>query len=152
MKMWVDGSVGSGDPGGVIGYGWHTDTEEGHGILFQGGTAATNNISEYGAVAAGLIWLLPRVSQFGDKTLEILSDSQLTVNQLSGEWRVRHSNLKPIAALTHLILDQFTQLGWDVTIRWIPREENKRADKLSRKTLNTQLMDRLPLTRREESE
>jgi ribonuclease HI len=112
-------------------------------------------VAEYMAVAAALAWFLPYASVNdypSNDEIEILSDSQLVVNQLNGEWRVRHSNVKPIAAVTHLLIEQLNQLGWVVKATWIPREENRLADKLSRRATNEGLKDRLPLTRREESE
>ena len=159
MRIFVDGSVEPGNPGGTVGYGFHVDgghfEYDGYGNAFRGGESASNNVAEYMAVAAALTWFLPYASVNDhppDGELEILSDSQLVVNQLNGEWRVRHSNVKPIAAVTHLLIEQLNQLGWVVKATWIPREENRLADKLSRRATNEGLKDRLPLTRREESE
>ena len=148
----MDGSVEPGNPGGIVGYGFHTETEEGYGSAFRGGESATNNVAEYFAVLAALAWLLPQAKGLGETEIVFVSDSQLVVNQLNGEWRVRHSNVKPVAAAAHIMIEQLNQLGIEVRAEWIPREENRRADKLSRRAVNEGLKDRLPLTRREEAE
>ena len=149
MIIFVDGSVTK-NPGGLVGYGWYCpDTkEEGHGVAFQGGDASTNSVSEYTAVAAALIhvlgWNLQR-----PKNILLRSDSELTVNQLNGIWRVKHSNLKPIAALVHMMIEELEKYGVKVSAEWIPREQNKIADSLSHKTVKEALKERRQMTKRE---
>ena len=148
MLIHVDGSVLPQNPGGVVGYGWHADTgDSGFGIAFEGGDSATNNIGEYTSVAAALIWVLSqRISSI---TVTIKSDSELLVNQLNGLWRVKHANLKPIAAIVHMMIETLNGREIEVVAEWIPREENKVADDLSRRALKQQLKERYPMTRRE---
>lgn len=151
MVIYVDGSVLPQNPGGVVGYGWHADTgDSGFGIAFEGGDSATNNIGEYTSVAAALIWVLS--GKTNSVTVTIKSDSELLVHQLNGEWRVKHSNLKPIAAVVHMMIEALNGRGVEVVAEWIPREENKVADDLSRRALKNQMKERYPMTQREKRE
>lgn len=54
----------------------------------------TNNQAEYLALLLGLLLLKPLV-QSGDK-VHIISDSQLLVRQLKGEYRIKNVELKPM--------------------------------------------------------
>jgi ribonuclease HI len=146
--IFVDGSV-SRNPGGIVGYGWYcpeTD-ENGFGAAFQGGDAATNNMSEWLGVVAALIHLLGANNLIG--TVTIKSDSELLVHQLNGEWRVKHSNLKPIAAIANMMIEELQNSGVQVVAEWIPREQNRVADELSRRTIKTQLKERRQMTLKE---
>ena len=51
----------------------------------------TNNQAEYKA----LISALESANDFGNE-LECYSDSKLIVNQMNGEWKVKHPNMKPL--------------------------------------------------------
>lgn len=158
--VYWDGSCGPVNPGGTVQYGWHgtgqNSSDEGYGIAFQGGESATNNVSEYIALAAALTHLLakavPKIihNDKASKNQKIIlrGDSEIAVNQFNGLWRVNHSNLKPLAAVVHLMKSQLEQLGYDVRAEWIHGDKNVRADKLSRRAINEQLLDRKPLTER----
>lgn len=151
-----DGSCSPVNPGGTVQYGWHGTgphkAEEGYGVAFSGGESATNNVAEYTALAAALCHLLGSNSSNVDpenpKTIILRGDSEIAVRQFNGDWRVNHSNLKPIAAIVHLMKDQLTQLGYDVRAEWIHGDKNVRADKLSRRALNELMLDRQPLTKK----
>jgi len=119
---------------------------EGHGIAFKGGPSATNNVGEYTALAAALIWCL----QHEDLIDEVLfrGDSQLVINQVAGEWRCRNRNLKPISAIVNMMVGELRDRGVIVEFEWISRKENKRADRLASKIINDALKDRMPLTLR----
>ena len=147
--IFIDGSV-TGNPGGLVGFGWYCpDTEEeGNGVAYQGGSSATNNASEWMAAAAALIYVLGQYYDIVD-TVTIRSDSELLVNQLNGKWRVRHSNLKPMAAIVNLLIEELESRNMKVVAEWIPREENKVADVLSRKTVKSLLKERRAMTMRE---
>ena len=149
MVIFVDGSV-TGNPGGVVGYGWHcVETgESGQGVAYQGGSSATNNSAEWMAAAAALIYVLGQYYDVVD-TVTIRSDSELLVNQLNGEWRVKHANLKPIAAIVNLLIEELESRNMTTVAEWIPREENKVADALSRQTVKALLKERRQMTLRE---
>ncbi len=60
--------------------------------------------------------------QFPDKNIEVRSDSQLLVRQMTGEYRVRNEKLKPLWEQARELADQFASVKWS----WHPREESVR--------------------------
>ncbi|RMF82011.1 MAG: reverse transcriptase-like protein [Planctomycetota bacterium] len=83
----------------------------------------TNNAAEY----HGLIRALQRAEPFATEPLTILSDSQLLVRQLTGEYRVKSPALYPLFEQAQMLLLRFSV--WKV--KHIPREQNRRADELA---------------------
>ncbi len=83
----------------------------------------TNNVAEYTGALEGVRLALAN----GVTELEIRADSQLLVRQLTGEYKIKAGHLKPLAAEVKGLLAKFDR--WRAT--HIPREQNKRADKLS---------------------
>ncbi len=84
---------------------------------------ATNNQAEYRAAIAAL----EKAIELGAKQVDIKLDSQLVVRQISGRYRVKNADLKPLyRQVKHLqsLLEGFT-------ITHIPREENEEADTLA---------------------
>ena len=81
---------------------------------------ATNNISEYEALLAGLklAYLL------GARHLKIIGDSQLVLRQVLSTYRTRDPKLKPYQDLVTLLAKQFRQLIYIHT----PRSQNILAD------------------------
>ena len=150
MIIFVDGSV-TGNPGGVVGYGWHCPEtgESSFGAAFQGGESSTNNVAEWMGIVAALIFVLVKKPIAPIGTVTIKSDSELLVHQFNGEWRVKHSNLKPIAAIVNMMREELERVGVDVVAEWIPREQNKVADDLSRRAIKHQLKERRAMTLRE---
>lgn len=82
----------------------------------------TNNEAEYAALLAGLESAL----RLGAKTIEIRADSELMIRQLSGQYRVKSANLKPLYAKAISLLDAFDH--WSAN--HVARELNRRADSL----------------------
>jgi ribonuclease HI len=83
----------------------------------------TNNVAEY----HGLIHSLEQAGVLGGTTLEIHSDSELLVRQVTGQYRVKSPDLKPLHQRAVTLLNQFD--GWK--IRHVRREQNQRADELA---------------------
>lgn len=76
-----------------------------------GHDAVSNNIAEYSAVINAMI-----IANDGDV---IVSDSQLVIRQLNGQYRCKAENLKPLYEAGRMIL------AWKkVTLQWTPREKN----------------------------
>jgi len=89
---------------------------------------ATNNVAEYRALVAGLA----RAEELGVNELEVVSDSELLVKQMQGEYRVKN------AALVELSLEAARvgrRLG-RVTYRAVRREQNELADRLVNEALD----------------
>jgi phosphoribosylglycinamide formyltransferase-1 len=89
---------------------------------------ATNNVAEY----TSLIKALEGAGQMGAEKLSVFSDSELLVKQINGEYRVKSEQIRPLYQQAVKQLGQFTQ--W--TIRHVPREKNKKADKLVNQALD----------------
>ncbi len=123
IKIYVDGAS-RGNPGpsgiGVVIIGDDgTVIDEGSHFLGE----RTNNQAEYEA----LIFGLSMASEFNPGRVSVFSDSELLVKQLRGEFRVKNESLKP---LFRKAADLIGSLGV-VDIIHVPRDENRRADKLA---------------------
>jgi len=101
---------------------------------------ATNNVAEYVAAIRPLEWLVTRPYT---GNVEMVGDSQLVVRQMTGEYRVREEHLLQY----HARLEQLATRFRRVTFRWIPREENQRADALSKQAIEEAFDPRLPQRR-----
>jgi ribonuclease HI len=99
---------------------------EGYGMVCSG-PEATNNVAEYTAVIKALEWLLK--NDFTAERIEVRSDSQLCIYQLTGDYAVRSSRIKPLYKKAKNLAKKFASLKF----RWVPREKNEEADELSRK-------------------
>ena len=83
----------------------------------------TNNYAEWTAVEDALREALA----LGASQVDLRMDSELVARQISGRYRVKHSDLKPIHARVMAMLGQLS--GY--TVGHVPRELNKDADRLS---------------------
>jgi ribonuclease HI len=121
-KLFTDGGS-RGNPGPAA-YAYVLETEDGT-VLDARGEAigiATNNVAEYSALVAGL----ERAVAVGVRDLEVVSDSELVVKQMRGEYKVKNR------ALQQLFL-QASQLAREihrVTYTAVRREHNELADSL----------------------
>jgi len=88
----------------------------------------TNNFAEYTAI----IKAVQAAKDLSTKEIEIFSDSELLVQQLTGKYRVKSENLKPLFDEAIALLKCFE--NWE--IKHIPREKNSRADNLANRCLN----------------
>ncbi|MFE4383029.1 bifunctional RNase H/acid phosphatase [Streptomyces cyaneofuscatus] len=93
---------------------------------------ATNNVAEYRGLIAGLTAAKALFPDAGD-TLEVhvRMDSKLVVEQMSGRWKIKHPDMKPLAARAAAILPPSS-----VTYEWIPRAQNKHADRLANEAMD----------------
>jgi ribonuclease HI len=96
------------------------------------GPETTNNISEYLAVIAAILWLL-KMPEEKRQPVIIQSDSQLIVKQCSGVWDCKDEELRK---LHKLVLAGVNRFGKSITFKWIPRDKNAEADELSRNPYN----------------
>ena len=106
------------------------EAEDGTVLDARGDTigVATNNVAEYRALVAGL----ERAVEAGVDELVVVSDSELLVKQMRGEYKVKN------AALRELSL-QAARLGRQVgkvTYRAVRREHNELADRLVNEALD----------------
>jgi len=90
----------------------------------------TNNVAEY----QGLLRSLAQAQTLGGSDLDIYSDSQLLVRQITGEYRVKSPDLKPLHEKAKALLGGFKQ--W--RIEHVRREGNQRADELANLAMDHQ--------------
>ncbi|MET7472742.1 bifunctional RNase H/acid phosphatase [Streptomyces sp. NPDC005648] len=89
---------------------------------------ATNNVAEYRGLLAGL-----RAAHRLDPaaTVHVRMDSKLVVEQMSGRWKIKHPDMKPLAMEAARVFPADR-----VTYEWIPRERNKHADRLANEAMD----------------
>ncbi|MFF4176191.1 bifunctional RNase H/acid phosphatase [Streptomyces sp. NPDC001750] len=95
---------------------------------------ATNNVAEYKGLIAGLKAaraLAPDASADDVLRVRVRMDSKLVVEQMSGRWKIKHPDMKPLAAEAARVLSPSA-----VTYEWIPREQNKHADRLANEAMD----------------
>jgi probable phosphoglycerate mutase len=129
-RLSTDGGA-RGNPGPAA-YGYVLEAEDGT-VLDARGEAigvATNNVAEYRGLVAGL----EKAVELGVSDLDVVSDSELVVKQMTGEYRVKN------AALRELSLEA-ARLGravGKVSYRAVRREHNELADRLVNEALDAQ--------------
>jgi ribonuclease HI len=89
----------------------------------------TNNQAEYEAV----IFALQKAKQLKFKNIEIRVDSELIGRQLLGEWKIKDPDLQPLFVKTWNLRLDYEK----VDIKIIPREQNKKADRLVNRELDS---------------
>ncbi|MFE2062312.1 bifunctional RNase H/acid phosphatase [Streptomyces sp. NPDC059467] len=88
----------------------------------------TNNVAEYRGLLAGL-----RAAHDLDPAaaVHVRMDSKLVIEQMSGRWKIKHPDMKPLAMQAGRIFP-----AEQVTYEWIPREQNKHADRLANEAMD----------------
>jgi ribonuclease HI len=89
---------------------------------------ATNNVAEYRALVAGL----ERAAEAGVDQLEVVSDSELLVKQMRGEYKVKNAVLRELS----LEAARLARHMGKVTYRAVRREHNELADRLVNEALD----------------
>ncbi|MFJ9152636.1 bifunctional RNase H/acid phosphatase [Streptomyces sp. NPDC102270] len=89
----------------------------------------TNNVAEYRGLLAGL-----RAAHDLDPSarVHVRMDSKLVVEQMSGRWKIKHPDMKPLALEAGRVFPSER-----VTYEWIPREQNKHADRLANEAMDS---------------
>ncbi len=127
-RLWTDGGA-RGNPGPAAS-AFVLEAEDGT-VLDARGEAigvATNNVAEYSALVAGL----QRAAEAGVTELEVLSDSELMVKQMRGEYRVKNRDLQPL----FLAASRAAREIGSVTYTHVRREHNELADRLVNEALD----------------
>ena len=128
-RLFTDGGA-RGNPGPAA-YAFVLEAEDGDLIASEGvsiGTA-TNNVAEY----SGLVEGLRRARELGLKHVEVVSDSELMVKQMRGEYRVKNEGLRPLYDEAQRLA---REIG-DVEYRHVRRAENELADRLVNEALDS---------------
>lgn len=127
MQIFIDGAA-RGNPGPA-----------GIGVLIKNGSQiilevsdfigkATNNVAEYEA----LLRALAEANKLNLNQIEVISDSELLVKQINGEYRVKNEGLKPLFEQAKELIQLFSSFK----IKHVRREKNKAADKLANKGID----------------
>ena len=89
---------------------------------------ATNNVAEYRALVAGL----QRALELGVSELEVVSDSELLVKQMRGEYKVKNAALRELWASAGDLAHRFARVEFTA----VRREHNELADRLVNEALD----------------
>jgi ribonuclease HI len=141
IEIYFDGLCQPINPGGIACYAFVVKSDgktiyNDYGVVGEPfSNDSTNNVAEYTALAKALEWLVAN-NLIADK-VEIKSDSQLIVNHLSGNYKVKAKRIIPLYHRVLLLKSKFD----DVQIKWVPREKNREADMLTNKAYNRALQE-----------
>jgi ribonuclease HI len=141
IEVYFDGLCQPKNPGGIACYAFLVKSN-GKTIHSDYGVAgepfskdSTNNVAEYTALAKALEWLV--ASNLVSDKVVINSDSQLVVNQLEGNFKVKGKRIIPLYKQVLLLKSKFA----DIEIKWVPREKNREADRLTNIAYNKALQE-----------
>ena len=129
-RLSTDGGA-RGNPGPAA-FAYVLEAEDGTVLAAHGEAIgiATNNVAEYRALVAGL----EQAVEVGVTDLEVISDSELMVKQMRGEYRVKNEALRELSQQASRLAGEVGSVSY----RAVRREQNKRADKLVNEALDTE--------------
>ena len=127
-RLSTDGGA-RGNPGPAA-FGYVLETEDGTILAAHGERigVATNNVAEYSALVAGL----ERALELGVDELEVVSDSELLVKQMTGEYRVKNEALKELNERASRLARRLRRVDYKA----VRREHNELADRLVNEALD----------------
>ena len=127
-RLSTDGGA-RGNPGPAA-FGYVLEAEDGTVLAAHGETigVATNNVAEYRGLVAGLAKAL----ELAVADVEVVSDSELLVKQMRGEYRVKNAALALLKEDAERLADRIGR----VTYRAVRREHNTLADSLVNEALD----------------
>jgi ribonuclease HI len=128
-RLFTDGGA-RGNPGPAA-FAYVLEAEDGT-VLDARGEAigvATNNVAEYRALVAGLRTAV----EAGIRDLEIVSDSELLVKQMTGVYRVKNRVLQELSVEAARLAREIGRVRYSA----VRREENELADRLVNEALDS---------------
>ena len=127
-RLSTDGGA-RGNPGPAA-FGYVLEADGGTVLAAHGERigVATNNVAEYRALVAGL----EKALELGVGEVEVVSDSELLVKQMRGEYKVKNEALKTLS----LEAARLAREVGTVTYRAVRREHNELADQLVNEALD----------------
>jgi len=128
VRLYTDGGA-RGNPGPAA-YAYVLEDDEGVVLAQHGETigVATNNVAEYRGLIAGL----ERAAELGVGRLEVISDSELMVKQMRGEYGVKNASLRE---LQQKAARRAREVG-EVAYTHVRRAHNELADRLVNEALD----------------
>ena len=129
-KLFTDGGA-RGNPGPAA-YGYVLESEDGHVLAAHGEAIgrATNNVAEYSGLVAGLA----KAADVGVRELEVVSDSELLVKQMRGEYKVKNEALRELWEEASDLQKKFGRVRYTA----VRRAHNELADRLVNEALDAQ--------------
>jgi ribonuclease H / adenosylcobalamin/alpha-ribazole phosphatase len=129
VKLFTDGGA-RGNPGPAA-FGYVLEAADGSVLAAHGEKIgiATNNVAEYSALVAGL----RKAIELGLPVVEVVSDSQLMVKQMTGEYKVKNHALRELFLEASRLARQVPVISYS----WVRREENELADRLLNEALDS---------------
>ena len=130
MKARLSTDGGSRGNPGPAAYGYVLETDDGTVLAAHGEAigVATNNVAEYRALVEGL----RKAAELQVDELEVISDSELLVHQMRGDYKVKNEALRELWLDAN---DLERKLG-KVTYTAVRREHNELADRLVNEALD----------------
>jgi ribonuclease HI len=127
-KLSTDGGA-RGNPGPAA-YGYVLEAEDGTVLAAHGETigTATNNVAEYRARVAGL----EKAQELQVDEVEVVSDSELLVKQMRGEYKVKNEALRELSLQAARLARQLKSVSYTA----VRREHNELADRLVNEALD----------------
>ena len=127
-RLSTDGGA-RGNPGPAA-FGYVLETDDGTVLDARGERigVATNNVAEYRALVAGLA----KAVELGLDELEIVSDSELVVKQMRGEYKVKNAALAELKAEAEGLARRLPKVVYTA----VRREHNELADRLVNEALD----------------
>jgi probable phosphoglycerate mutase len=127
-RLFTDGGA-RGNPGPAA-YGFVLEAEDGTVLAAEGVAigVATNNVAEYSGLVAGL----RRALELHVNEVELVSDSELLVKQMRGEYRVKNDALRTLFLEATALARQLR----GVEYRHVKRAHNELADRLVNEALD----------------
>jgi ribonuclease HI len=127
-RLSTDGGA-RGNPGPAA-YAYVLEDENGDVLVAHGEAigVATNNVAEYSALVAGL----EKARELGVRELEVISDSELMVKQMRGEYKVKNEALRGLS----LEASRIARAIGSVRYTAVRREHNELADRLVNEALD----------------
>jgi ribonuclease HI len=123
VVAYIDGGA-RGNPG-PAGFGVRIERHDGTLIeeFSESIGIATNNVAEYRGLLAALDW----AKRHGCRQLHVRSDSLLLVQQMLGNYKVKHAGLQPLHARARVLVHEIGS----VTFEHVGRAMNAHADRLA---------------------
>lgn len=130
MKARLSTDGGSRGNPGPAAYGYVLEAEDGTVLAAVGETigVATNNVAEYRGLIAGLAKAL----ELSVPEVEVVSDSELLVKQMNGEYRVKNEALRELSLEAARLARRIGRVSY----RAVRREHNELADRLVNEALD----------------
>jgi ribonuclease HI len=130
VVAYIDGGA-RGNPG-PAGYGVRVEQPDGTLVEEFSGSigVATNNVAEYRGLLAALEW----AKAHGCSRVHVRSDSKLLVEQMLGNYKVKHPGLQPLYGKARLLVVEIGQ----VTFEHVARDNNAHADRLANVAIDSQ--------------